>query len=148
MPRASAPKIADPLIAALIAKLPASGTDWPVDRQKAWLRLMANALSTNYGGDVAAMLDEPASAPEPKREVQVSPAASPPAPPKPKNASYPFYVDRDGYAKRKDGRRIMPEEVGDILYDLRGEQGDPSAIVWADDSTGDGGPNITVSVVM
>jgi hypothetical protein len=51
-------------------------------------------------------------------------------------SSYPFFIDAEGYAKNKAGDRILAADVTDILYDLRGMDGDAAAIIWADDSTG------------
>ena len=139
MPRAKA-QHADPLIAALIAKLPTPGTEFPVDRQRAWLKMMATALGVTYGGDVASTMGS-CSEISNNSPAPVSRPAAKPAPP-----SYPFFVDQQNYARRKNGERIMPSDVGDILYDLRGEAGDPGAIIWADESVS--GFNGSVSVVM
>lgn len=117
----------DPLIAALFAKLPTPGTNWPEERQQAWLKMMAMGLSVVYGGSLA----------EPDAPVTATPptnATTPkPAPPKIK---YQFMVDEQGFAVRANGKRIMPSDISDVLYDLRGEEGDLRAIIWADESTG------------
>lgn len=39
----------DPLMSALIAKLPASGASWPVDARLTWLQMMAMAFQLSYG---------------------------------------------------------------------------------------------------
>ena len=135
----------DSLIAAVIGKLPESGTDFPVERQKAWLKMMALALATVYGGE-AVSFEEPAQArpTDPKPE-----AAPPPTQPKPRELDYPFMVDRAGFARNRKGKRILPAEVTDVLYDMRGEGGEPSGIVWADGSAGvPGGCDISISVVL
>jgi hypothetical protein len=46
-----------------------------------------------------------------------------------------FYIDTEGYARRKGGERIMPHDVQEIA-DMRGETGDLGAVVWADGSQG------------
>lgn len=145
MSRAKTPAI-NPLIGAVIGELPAPGSEFPVERQKVWLRMMAMALSTVYGGDVAASLDEPAAAPAPKAATP-APAAAAAPPPAPKKPDYPFYVSRDGYAYNKKGKRITADQVTDVLFDLRGEAGDPNAIVWADETVGLNGRSIDISVV-
>ena len=39
----------DPLISALIQKLPMSGTDWSVDDRVMWLQMMTMAFQMAYG---------------------------------------------------------------------------------------------------
>ena len=38
----------------------------------------------------------------------------------------------------------MPNDVSDTLYDLRGDIADLRSIVWADDSTGLNGKDLTI----
>jgi hypothetical protein len=144
------PKSADPLIEALIKRLPPGDTEWPVEKQLAWLNLMAMAFGTVYGGDAAARLT-PASPPPLTvgygNGVAVVGSALPPLPPssRPKKlALHKFLVDDEGYARRNNGDRILPKDVTDILYDHRGLNGDMATITWADDSTGIGGHDVTV----
>jgi hypothetical protein len=130
----------DPLIAALIAKLPAPGSEFPVDRQIAWLNLMATALGVIYGGDAAAKLSASAN--------PVAPAANatkPSPPPPPAKPKYPFIIDEMGFVRNAKGKRIKPDEVTDTIFDLRGIDGDLKSIVWADDSTGLNGRDLTIS---
>lgn len=135
------PKAADPLIAALIAKLPAPGADFPPAKQKAWLKLMAMAFGAVYGGDVAASLEDEATA-------KPAPARAAPPPPKPK-PSFPFVIDAEGFVRRGNGNkaRVKPDEITDTIYDLRGMDGDLRAIVWADDSTGLNGRDLNIASV-
>lgn len=121
----------DPLIAAMIAKLPEDG-DWPVDRQLSWLHLMAMAFGTVYGGDAAAHLGKP---------QQTTPQTFKPVVVKPQ---FPFYIDEKGFAKRQDGARIKASEVKGELFDLRGQDGDMKTIQWADGSTGLNGADLTI----
>ena len=116
----------DPLLAALIKKLPL-GNNWPVDQQLAWLKMMAMAFGTIYGGNVLAMLE---GKPAPFKPFVVGPY------PEIVGPSFPFYVDTDNYARRKGGDRVLAKDVKGTLYDLRGEDGDLAAIIWADDTTG------------
>ena len=90
----------DPLIAALIAKLPSSsGEEWPVDRQLSWLRLMAMAFGTVYGGDAAAQFGQ-GSTFKPLALV-----------PRQKKPEHPFVIDEKGYARRGTGERVMPKDI-------------------------------------
>jgi hypothetical protein len=137
------PKSADPLIEALIKKLPPSDTEWPVEKQIAWLNLMALAFGTLYGGDAAARLT---AADAPRRRGAAPPASNVSTLPSRKSKPNPhnFYVDHEGYARRNNGDRIMPKDVRDTLYDHRGIDGDMKTITWADDTQGIGGLGGTV----
>ena len=115
----------DPLIAAMIAKLPDAGP-WPVEAQKAWLDLMQMTFGLVYGGSIA---------PQPFRPVT-----------KPKPV-YPFYIDVDGKAKNQSGKPIKAKDVKGELFDLRGELGDMKSIEWADGSTGLNGADLTIIAV-
>ena len=133
MPR----KKADPLLAALIARLPQSGEDWPVDRQLSWLHLMAMAFATVYGGDVTTRLKG--------GEAWTKQAASVvPAKPIRKPA---FYIDPDGYVRNSAGKPMAPKDidVGSVLFDERGQDGDLRSIIWADGSNGLNGKDLTIS---
>ena len=127
-------------ISALIQDLPAHGTDWSADKQKQWLEIFRRAMVVSYGGSVD---DLPASAPAPAPV-----AATPPAPrPKFKKPQvYPFYIDHEGYARRKDGERINPTDVTGELVDLRGIDGDAAAIVWASGATGLNGSDVLITM--
>jgi len=121
----------DPLIAAMIAKLPDG--EWPVDRQLAWLNLMAMAFGTVYGGDAAAHLIRiPASA-QTFKPVVVKP-----------KPQFPFYIDEQGAARKQDGSPVKASEVKGELVDLRGQDGDMKTIRWADGSTGLNGADLTI----
>lgn len=76
----------------------------------------------------------------------VTTASAPkPAPVEKSKPKYPFFIDTDGKAKNKQGKRILPGDVTDILYDLRGIDGDIGTITWADDSQGLNGADLTIS---
>lgn len=128
----------DPLIAAMIAKLPETG-DWPVDRQLAWLSLMAMAFGTVYGGDAAAHLGK-TEVNGPRHAVlkELAKLAKP---------AYPFYIGIDGKAYKAPGTPINAKDVKGDLYDMRGELGDMKTIVWADGSTGLNGADLTIVAV-
>jgi len=123
----------DPLIAAMIAKLP-NGGEWPVDRQLAWLNLMAMAFGTVYGGDAAAQLGNKASA-------APAPTFKPVEKAKPR---FPFYIDEQGKARNIYGTPIKAHEVKGEIVDLRGMDGDVNTIQWADGTTGLNGADLTI----
>ena len=136
----------DPLLAALIAKLPPTNTEWLVERQLAWLNLMAMAFGTVYGGDAAARLGikvdgSALSSASPATASSAAPAFVKPKP------SYPFIIDEHGYVRDKKGKQVLPTQVTDMIVDLRGEGGDLREIVWADGSTGLNGADLTITTV-
>lgn len=131
----------DPLIAALIARLPAEGQPFETDKQIAWLNMMAMAFGTVYGGDAASRLgaNQPTAAP-------AKPAPAAPAPKR--EPSYPYVIDTKGYVRKTNatGKRVLPGEVDAEIYDLRGINGDLKTIVWADNSVGLNGQDLTITV--
>jgi len=110
----------DPLLAALIARLPRPGTNWPTKDRVAWLEMTERALDVVYPRD---MTDIPDAHPQHNGHAA------------PSEPVYPQYIDREGFVRRAGGVRINYPEVDGRLYDLRGE-GDLGSIKWADDSTG------------
>lgn len=127
----------DPLIGALLAKLPAAGTAWPREQQVAWLRMLAMALEVTYpGGEgLASALELPAFLPA-KAAAAMQPASAPEPPRPPAKPRPPFVIDLQGHARNERGEPVLPEDVNDIMVDERGELGDLAAIVWADGTTG------------
>lgn len=126
----------DPLIAAMIAKLPDG--EWPVDRQLAWLQLMAMAFGTVYGGDVAARLKNwIAVTPQTFKPIGLPLSINPPP-------QFPFYIDEQGNARKQDGSPVKASEVKGDLVDLRGQDGDMKTIRWADGTTGLNGADLTI----
>lgn len=121
----------DPLIAAMIAKLPEGG-EWPVERQLAWLHLMAMAFGTVYGGDAAAHLGSKQPAPQTFKPIVVN------------QPQFPFYIDMDGQARNRVGKPINAKDVQGDLVDLRGQDGDMKTIRWADGTTGLNGADLTI----
>ena len=135
----------NPLLAALIGELPPAQTQWPVERQLAWLHLTAQAFGVVYGGDAAAQLANKIVADQPKAAAQPTPPAPPPKPAAP---VYPFIIDQQNFVRKGKGKkeRVLPGEVTDIIYDLRGMDGDIGTVVWADDSVGVNGRDLTITV--
>ncbi len=128
----------DPLIAALIDKIPAPGGDWPVEQQLSWLRLMAMAMDNVYGGGVAATLGDQRAGYQAAAQSPPAPVAPPPFPSQKVVERHRFVIDKSGMAlDTKRGEAINPEDIeGDFIVDERGIEGDVKTILWADGSTG------------
>jgi hypothetical protein len=124
----------DPLLAALIAKLPQTGAEWPVDQQLGWLNLMAMALGAVYGGDVAAKLGR----------ADLKPIFMP-VQPKAKKPAHAFYIDESGYVRNGAGKAVLPKDVTGEIYDTRGIDADLRTITWADGTTGLNGADLTIT---
>lgn len=123
----------DPLLSALVDKLPAAGSSWAAADRQAWLTMMNSAFDVVYGGAAGGSVSRAAPrrsgpAPKKKRAAQPKPKLIKPGP--------HFYIDRQSIARRAGGERIMPADVAGILVDKRGMKGDLSTITWADESTG------------
>jgi hypothetical protein len=118
------PRELDPLLQAVIARLPPSNTAWPIAARAAWLELVERAFDMVYPA-------EPLNGGSRGGGSGVKPNghAVPAAP------DHAFYIDRENYARMSGGERINAIEVDGSLFDLRGE-GDLGAIIWADGSTG------------
>jgi hypothetical protein len=136
----------DPLLAALIARLPAA-PEWPCADRSAWLRMMAMAFDVVYGpcGGVPIAPDGDAPAPTQARAADEAAAAlrAQPAQAAPSGAPR-FYVDHDGFAMGvfDNGAGCRPIAIEDLLlgatlWDERTgmESGDIAAILWRDIGT-------------
>lgn len=140
----------DPLLGALIAKLPATGTPWPVDHQAAWLRMLAMSFGVVYGGDLAEIIDLPAFL-KPRETLVGGPAGgamadggtvlAPTAKPAPvTGVGEPdrYYIDKTGRARMDPGGKpITVNQIprDEALWDERplGLR-DLDTIIWADGS--------------
>jgi hypothetical protein len=135
----------DPLLSALIARLPADAAQWPRAGRIAWLQMMAMGFDVVYGpcdgirvapeerhGDDRGVSDQPES------RIPFHGPGERRSPTQPAPAAQRFYVDRDGFAMG-DGRPIAMEELpaGVVLWDERVgiECGDATAILWRDIGT-------------
>jgi len=131
----------DRLLAALIAKLPAT-EPWPRADRIAWLRMMAMAFDVIYGPSGGVRI-APVETGEATRAGQADQAAAAPhhapAEPAPPGTPQRFYVDRDGFAMGAfdNGSGAMPIAMEDLpagatLWDERAgmECGDVAAILW------------------
>ena len=130
---------------ALIGELPDPGTDWPVEKQVAWLDLMGRAFGIVYGGDAAQQMSAPAST----QSAKTAPPAKFGTVKKPKTADYDLIIDEGGYVRNaKTSKQLSPSDVeGKTLYDMRGMDGDPKTIIWADGSRGLNGAGVSISAV-
>lgn len=147
----------DPLLAAVISKLPANtNAGWPTCDRVAWLDMMTKALDVVYGVN-APSPDDPNVAyrvvidklgPAPRapawRDGGTALLADPPAPPRVAHAGHEFYVAADGTVCNADATPVMmidvpPEET---IFDYRpvsSEFRDLDSIVWADGARGRAG---------
>lgn len=136
----------DPLMAAVVWKLPKTGTEFSAEQRVAWLKLMAMAFDVAYGAleqsapellahAIGAQRDPPVLVP--RELVSAAPTAAPP----PKHAGYDFYVTLDGTVCDAKGNPVL---VGDVpadetIFDYRpvtGDFRDVAGLTWADGSQG------------
>lgn len=135
MPRPPKAAHSDPLIAAMIAKLPPAGTEWPIKDQTGWLDLMSRAFGLVYGG-------EPVKQHEPEDHQTVN-VEMPELEPK---QSWAVVIDANGYVRNAAGKRLLPKQVnGQTVFDQRGEDGDLGNIIWADNKTGIQGTDMHIT---
>lgn len=133
----------DPLVAAIVAKLPATAAEFPREAREAWLRLMAGAFDLAYG-----TIDQPVALPSlqaMRQAVHPAPAA---AGVTGENRLRPIvngnkiHIAADGTACNADGVPVLLTDVpaDEIVFDTRpitgGEFRDLASIVWADGRRG------------
>lgn len=124
----------DPLLSALIDKLPKAEAGFAPGAREDWLDMMRKAFDVTYGRAGNGNSEEPmfaVAAPQLPAAVATF------------DAGGDYYIDKDGFARRDapEQPRILPDEVGpgDIIYDHRtGSARGGDTIVWADDSLGAG----------
>jgi hypothetical protein len=134
----------DPLVAAIVAKLPETDGEFSRASREAWLRLMAGAFDLAYG-----VLDEPVTLPSFQAMRQaVQPAAASGSGenrPRPIVNNSKIHIAADGAACNADGVPVLLTDVPDeeIIFDMRpisgGEFRDLANIVWADGQRGTAG---------
>lgn len=137
----------DSLIAALIEKLPHPGTAWPADQRQAWLDMMATAFTVLYGGPAGGGMTRAAALARRSSSRKPTKRGAKPARPQrkaPIGAGPEFYIDKQGFARRAGGDRILAGDVTEILVDQRGEHGDLGSIIWADDTRGTRGHSLDI----
>jgi hypothetical protein len=131
----------DPLLAAMIAKLPpVPRNSWPADHRAAWLQMMGMAFDVVYGPAVSfAESLSTLSVTNFALKHQTTGNGSVAAMPSPDHAGFDYYVDQTGnVCDAIDGLGVTAEAVGDeMIYDYRrGAARDRSTIIWADGSIG------------
>lgn len=130
----------DPLIAALIAKLPPTDKPWPRAARMNWLRLMVMAFNETYGlEEPVFVIDIDQRTPAPTRPpLRLVPVDDAPAAgvQDVKDGGLPqqlYVIDEDGFAMRGVSP-IGPGDIpaGQVLWDRRrpGEQLDLETIMW------------------
>jgi hypothetical protein len=153
----------DPLLAAVIDKLPPAGQSWPRADRVAWLELIVKAFDVAYGREDA--IDLPAflaplspydeNSPEakairdfPRTKVMIAkalaaaPAAVASGRPAQAHAGHNFYIAADGTACDAGGEPVSLADIpaDETIFDYRpvagGEFRDTAGIVWADGARG------------
>ena len=140
----------DPVIQALIDKLPNPDAEWGEDAQFAWLEMLAHAMSMAYGGRVIDRLRpmyDVSALPSPTEFRDPPKAATGPAPVEPdtRPAKHKFHIDQSGYVRNsKTANAVNPEDIDDEIFDKRGEKGDLSEVIWANGEKGVAGLDLTI----
>lgn len=133
----------DPLLSAVICKLPGPNEDFPRARREAWLTMMAMAFDVAYGplGEpiVLPSLGEAKAAIAAVTEHGAAPAA--PVVPRQAHAGHGFYISSDGTACNAEGTPVLVSDIpGDeMVFDYRpvtGDFRDTAGISWADGHRG------------
>jgi len=140
-----------PVIDALIEQLPPIGTPWPQLERDAWLHMMATAFVLSYGGPAGggmtnatrAVASRGATPSRPKPKAKAKAKGRTPAPPRTPDPE--FFIDKQHFARKRGGDRIMPTNGLDLV-DLRGVNGDITKIVWADESMGCRGIDLNITI--
>ncbi|HXI76088.1 MAG TPA: hypothetical protein VNH21_03075 [Steroidobacteraceae bacterium] len=135
----------DPLLAALIEKLPAAGSTWGAAEREAWLKMMSMAFNVVYQGAPAEVPQflVPATA-----QVDLSPSSFSlvsEGETFAKFTPHTYWIDKAGIARGPGGKQIAGSEVIGTIYDLRGEHGDLGSIQWADGKTGVSGLQLDIA---
>lgn len=128
----------DPVIAALIAKLPAEHAPFTRAQRVNWLRQVAMAFDGAYGVELQIFVDVDAPMVLPGAPLDL-PNVLKPAPPPIAAAAEPdeirYFIDISGYARRSPGNeRVRPVDVpnGTEFEDERFGDKDIGTIKWAD----------------
>lgn len=149
----------DPLLAAVIGKLPPVGAEFPASARQAWLRLIVNAFDCAYGTleapvEVPSFLEQHAGrqytswktteliGPTEAMSILAVPADKPPA--RKAHAGHKFYVALDGTVCNASGTPVLMEDVDpdETIFDYRpltSDFRDLASITWADGATGTAG---------
>jgi hypothetical protein len=130
----------DPVIAALIAKLPAERGSFNRAQRVNWLRQMAMAMDGAYGVELQILIDVDPPVIISGRDAVID--LPNPLPPRPAPIAAPaepdeirYFIDKQGFARKEPGNvRIKPPDVPSsaILEDEREGEADLDTIKWAD----------------
>jgi hypothetical protein len=130
----------DPVVAALIAKLPADGGRFSRAQRVNWLRMFAMALDGAFGVELPIGIDAAPDVTISGGIIDMPSILKPAAPPAPIAASAEpdeirYFVDAEGFARVEPGRaRIRPGDIpaGLVLEDERDGDDALDTIKWAD----------------
>lgn len=138
----------DPLIDALIQRIPAKGDYFLRDGFLMWVRTFAlvcgfDDLVVSFGAsphEEARQLGAVGTS----GHLHAAPPSAPPGPPRQAHAGHDYFIALDGTACQRDGTPVL---IGDIpademIFDYRpvtGDFRDTGSIVWADGSRGTAG---------
>ncbi len=124
------PAMKDPLLSAVISKLPPAGCPWPLADREAWFVMMRNAVEVAYG---ATEQPKPAAF---LKAVLLDPADEHVADLKmpPEIYVHRFVVAPDGTASDETGRLVDPSDIpsGSVIEDYRPQPVDNeyNPIMW------------------
>lgn len=129
----------EPLLAALLARLPGLGQPFPADKRANWLRMWQMALDDLYGvaEDMPAFLRAVTSAGGGMSDKDTAVTS-----PRLAHAGHDFYINIDGRAHHVgSGAPALMSEVpeGEVIFDHRPPIDgfrDKDGIVWADGTRG------------
>lgn len=137
----------DPLLAALIGKLPETAKPWARADRVAWLKMMAQAFDVVYG--LEGTIEVPKMVPD-IGTFSLEPGAinlidrktgKIVQPTRQAHAGHDFYIAKDGTACRADGSPVAMSDIpaDEMIFDYRPIAGgfrDRDGITWADGSQG------------
>lgn len=133
----------DPLLAALIAKLPAVGDEFTREQRAAWLKMMAMAFDVAYG-PTESPLELPTVEAMRGAVAPIPAAAAPAGAQRAAHAGHDFYISMDGTVCNASGEPVLVSDIppDEIVFDYRpvgGDFRDLDSITWADGSHGRAG---------
>lgn len=130
----------DPVIGALIAKIPADGASFTRAQRVNWLRMVAMAFDGAFGVEMPIAIDAAPVVTHSQEPIEMPNVLLPAAPPQPISApadpdEIRYYVDKAGLARMEPGgKRIRPMDIpaGAELEDERDGDDSLDTIKWAD----------------
>lgn len=130
----------DPVISALIAKLPPEAGSFDRARRVNWLRQVAMAFDGAYGVQLAIAIDEHAGVTVSGKDAPLDIPLILPRPPAPIAApadedEIRYFIDEQGFARMDPGgKRVKPTDIpsGSDIEDERDGDDSLDTIKWAD----------------